>query len=947
MRIDDSKLAIASTLIETENHSYKLQRFGINQKFILAQIVFFIALLIIKEIHIKMDNNNTEQISDREMDITEDELSLQVPIGGVPYQDWTIVNYVDLEPGSGLQDFRGGNYTYNGHNGIDFTLPHFEAMDDGVPVYASLPGTVTQVSDTYPDRCSTENPCNTPANLIKIDHGDNLITRYLHLRTDSASVSVGDSVEAGQQIGLVGSSGNSTDAHLHFEVIDDGEVIEVNTPNDKFSWQSPIAYADDVVGSLDYDITDHLPSFEELRERPDTVDTYIQQPGLNPHIWTHLHGVDQGDKLDFYFHKPDGTQYAHLNWSAPQIRYGWWNAGIELPDVPDLGVWEVEFQHNGSTILTDTFTVLPKSSDGAITVDTLVDENDGDYSAGDLSLREAIAIANERDGKDIITFDDSLSGGTIGLTETETAPRPGTINQELLITDSVQIDGLGANNLTLDGVNGGGGIFRIEGENIDVTLTGLNLVNGYRQQFFVQNATFGGAILVNDSNGNLTLQNSVIANSRASYAGAISSRGDVNIFGSTIENNESGRGGEFFAGAVRVGENGKLTVINSTIANNSDRGIFSQGSTEISNSTLIDGVLSNELTLTSSIVLNNFDSNVASIEGNPVITSGGNNLIGNGDNLDGFVDTDLVGTADNLLDPRLGELQNNGGSTKTIALLDDSPAIDAGSNPNNLETDQRGVGFNRTVGNGTDIGAYEVQTMIGNDDIVGTDKSDFLRGTAEHDRIFGLDGADYLDGLAGDDFLSGGNGNDYLKGRNGDDIIEGDAGNDLIQGGKGADVLRGGDGRDRILGGNGADTIDDGAGNDVLFGGRGDDVFLAANPGYDLFTGGNGSDSYVYELNSDASFGRDRILDFNQSEDKIAFRPFVEDLAAFDEFADLDTDDSGVLDSADERIHVRGISTVIDFSDLFGHSHNSDKITLIGVNNLDANNFIFNATAIN
>ncbi len=292
--------------------------------------------------------------------------SLRLPIGGTPYQDWTIVNYVDLDPGDGLQDYRGGNYTYNGHNGIDFTLPNFVAMERGVSVYASLSGTVISVSDSEPDRCSTENPCNTPANFIEIDHGNGLITRYLHLRKNSASVEVGQSVVAGQKIGEVGSSGNSSDPHLHFEVYKDGRVIEVNTPGDDFFWQIPLPYADDVVGSLDHDITDHFPSFPELRSRPETVDRFFQQPGLSPHIWVHLHGVDLHDDLDFYFRKPDGSQYAHWHWSAPQIRYGWWVAAINLPNHPDLGLWSVEFQHNNSTILVDSFSVIDTSNHSSI-----------------------------------------------------------------------------------------------------------------------------------------------------------------------------------------------------------------------------------------------------------------------------------------------------------------------------------------------------------------------------------------------------------------------------------------------------------------------------------------------------------------------------------------------------------------------------------------------------
>jgi len=73
----------------------------------------------------------------------------------------------------------------------------------------------------------------------------------------------------------------------------------------------------------------------------------------------------------------------------------------------------------------------------------------------------------------------------------------------------------------------------------------------------------------------------------------------------------------------------------------------------------------------------------------------------------------------NSTDPNLGPLQDNGGPTFTQALLPGSPAIDKGKNFSGSTTDQRDTGFARTVdnpsianatgGDGTDIGAFEVQ----------------------------------------------------------------------------------------------------------------------------------------------------------------------------------------------------------------------------------------------
>ena len=358
-------------------------------------------------------------------------------------------------------------------------------------------------------------------------------------------------------------------------------------------------------------------------------------------------------------------------------------------------------------------------------VSTTEDENDGDFGAGDLSLREAIALANEQQGADTITFASDLSGGTISINESN--------EREIVIFDSVAINGLGQDNLTLNG----GFIFNVE-SSVDLAIDGLNLT--------------GGKI---DSSGNLTFSNSTIsqtiARSGISDNSSIISRGTLDLSDSTIEDSDGGGNlgvaiesgtatvqrsaianhqGVLGGAGIIVGTDAVADVINSTIANNSARGnagIANTGTVNITNSTVVnnnggigaggvntfsDGIT----TLTSSIIANNTgagDGPLGDVNGEFI--SGGNNLIGNGDDGTGFVDSDSIGTLDNPIDPQLGELQDNGGSTQTIALLDGSPAIEAGSNPNNLETDQRGEGFDRTVGEATDIGAFEVQEDSNND----------------------------------------------------------------------------------------------------------------------------------------------------------------------------------------------------------------------------------------
>lgn len=92
------------------------------------------------------------------------------------------------------------------HKGTDIPAP------GGSPVLAAKAGTVSQsyYSSSY-------------GNYIVISHGGGLMTAYAHL--SSRLVSAGASVSAGQQIGKVGSTGNSTGNHLHFEVYVNGSTV--------------------------------------------------------------------------------------------------------------------------------------------------------------------------------------------------------------------------------------------------------------------------------------------------------------------------------------------------------------------------------------------------------------------------------------------------------------------------------------------------------------------------------------------------------------------------------------------------------------------------------------------------------------------------------------------------------------------------------------------------
>jgi murein DD-endopeptidase MepM/ murein hydrolase activator NlpD len=92
------------------------------------------------------------------------------------------------------------------HKGLDF------AAADGTPVYATGDGEVANVyfSDSY-------------GKVIYIDHGYGFETRYAHL--SNFAVMIGEPVKRGQLIGYVGNTGHSVSAHLHYEVLYQGDHV--------------------------------------------------------------------------------------------------------------------------------------------------------------------------------------------------------------------------------------------------------------------------------------------------------------------------------------------------------------------------------------------------------------------------------------------------------------------------------------------------------------------------------------------------------------------------------------------------------------------------------------------------------------------------------------------------------------------------------------------------
>lgn len=306
------------------------------------------------------------------------------------------------------------------------------------------------------------------------------------------------------------------------------------------------------------------------------------------------------------------------------------------------------------------------------------------------------------------------------------------------------------------GVYGGGinntGTLTITGS----TVTG-NTANATPGQRGGYNGGYGGGI---DNSGTLTISKSVISNNtsdvRSSNDAAINSNTGRLIVADSIISGNTGSGfatsaypstvtntrisstiwgnGSSFGNVGGFQVRGALSIINSTIANNTTAGagggILAEYSADLSiNDSTISGNtgfgggiygspydrygdVAPVITLANTIVAGNTNPNGGdSADVSGVFSSLGNNLIGQTDGSSGWVKSDLTGTAAHPLVAKLSSLGPNGGPTPTMVPLAGSPALNHGSNaliPAGVTHDQRGMP--RIAHGIVDIGAVEVQS---------------------------------------------------------------------------------------------------------------------------------------------------------------------------------------------------------------------------------------------
>ena len=270
---------------------------------------------------------------------------LLFPMGGVMMQDVRVSVFSDMDNLlSDVLDPFCGKLTYDSHIGVDSTILTFAEQKAGVPVFAVLGGSVIEVGDGVKDG-PVAKPVDSEqlGNYVAIDHGNGHVTRYLHLREKSILVSVGDVVQAGKQIGLVGSSGvRYWPPYLTFQTLVDGKFVEPFTGdcnNSESLWWDQ----DSILTKKNYE---HYPPLSEGDYRKPYIGNFVvtqddlsrwQGPPFDTSrtgtivkglrelgIWFQFFNLDEARNYSFTIKRPNGDIFQELDGRLDANLSGWW-----------------------------------------------------------------------------------------------------------------------------------------------------------------------------------------------------------------------------------------------------------------------------------------------------------------------------------------------------------------------------------------------------------------------------------------------------------------------------------------------------------------------------------------------------------------------------------------------------------------------------------------------
>jgi len=280
--------------------------------------------------------------------------------------------YVDQNTATtSIQDYDCGTNTYDGHHGTDIAIwPYslYKMDNNQVEVIAAAGGTIIQKNDGNFDRNCGSNTLT--ANSIIIQHADGTYALYWHMKNGSVTTkAVGQTVVAGEKLGVVGSSGSSSGPHLHFEIWTGNTAATYKDPfsgacnllNATSWWTTQRPHAEPAIMKTSVHPTDitlaTCPNSDVLNES----DTYVvpfQGPGLAAgyakfyFFWKDI----QADATIFLrILNPNGSTYNSWSYIVPtNNKVSYYGSSKLLPTTD--GIYTFDATYNGVTC-SKTFTI--------------------------------------------------------------------------------------------------------------------------------------------------------------------------------------------------------------------------------------------------------------------------------------------------------------------------------------------------------------------------------------------------------------------------------------------------------------------------------------------------------------------------------------------------------------------------------------------------------------
>ena len=276
---------------------------------------------------------------------------------------YSITSYVDhdtLFPGH-LQDYECGDLTYDletgyNHSGTDYLLwpfPWFKMYNDEVEIVAAAPGILLIKQDGNFDQHCDEN--SEPWNGVCILHEDGSTAWYVHMKKNSVTKKfVGEEIELGEYLGVVGSSGSSLAPHLHFEVYDsDNNLIDpfigpCNNEIEDSWWIDQIPYKDAGVNKISTNA--HLPVFPECPEEEILNESDEFYPGDSIYLMSYFRNISINDTVIITIFRPDNSIFSSSVWFSPWEFFtsSWLSFFVILQD-DEYGDWKYSLEYKGVT----------------------------------------------------------------------------------------------------------------------------------------------------------------------------------------------------------------------------------------------------------------------------------------------------------------------------------------------------------------------------------------------------------------------------------------------------------------------------------------------------------------------------------------------------------------------------------------------------------------------